>query len=107
MPLLLGLRGFSVAFSTDVFAARGILAINNPHAIFLDTRVGASKNYDFANELCVSERATRRLLIAMSSLSPDEPVDQLRRAGYDGHSRRPCPMWQIADLLDSFFQTET
>jgi len=105
--LLLGLRGYSATLATDVFAARGSIAISNPHAILLDTRVGATKNYAFAKELCLSERPTSRLLIAMSNLSSDESVDLLRKAGYDGHSRRPCPMWQIADLLDSFFEDET
>jgi DNA-binding response OmpR family regulator len=107
IALLLSLRGFIVTFATDIFAARGSIAVNDPQAIFLDTRVGAAKNYDFAKELCLSERATKRLLIAMSNFSPEESIDQLRNAGYDGHSRKPCPMWQLADLLDSFFVTET
>jgi CheY-like chemotaxis protein len=107
IALLLGLRGFSAELATDVFAARGCIAARDPHAIFLDTRVGAKKNYNFATELSASERATRRLLIAMSNFAPPESTDCLRTAGYDGHSRRPCPMWQIADLLDSFFETES
>ncbi|MGX7002300.1 histidine kinase [Caballeronia sp. KNU42] len=106
MTLLLELKGFNATLSTDVFAARGSIAISDPHAILLDTRVGGAKNYDFAKDLCCSERATKRLLIALSNFSPEESVDHLKSAGYDGHSRRPCPMWQIADLLDSFFETE-
>jgi hypothetical protein len=39
----------------------------------------------------------------MSGFLPEEPMDLLKEAGYDGLSRRPCPMWQIADLLDSFY----
>ncbi|KQR81532.1 hypothetical protein ASG35_04245 [Burkholderia sp. Leaf177] len=107
MALILEFKGFTASLATDVFAARGAIVISNPHAIFLDTRVGASKNYEFAKELCMSERATSRLLIAMSNFAPEEPVENLRNAGYDGHSRRPCPMWQLADLLDSFFLTES
>jgi DNA-binding response OmpR family regulator len=104
---LLSLKGFGTTLATDVFAARGAIVGADPHAILLDTRVGATKNYDFAKELCISERATKRLLIAMSNFAPAEPVEFLKDAGYDGHSRRPCPMWQIADLLDSFFITES
>lgn len=107
MTVLLELKGFSAMLVTDVFAARGNIAVFDPHAILLDTRVGATKNYNFAEELCMSERATSRLLIALSNFAPDESVDALKAAGYDGHSRRPCPMWQITDLLTSFFQTET
>lgn len=106
MTVLLGLKGFNASFAMDVFAARGSIAIFDPHAILLDTRVGGTKNYDFAKDLCSSERATKRLLIALSNFSPRESVDLLKNAGYDGHSRRPCPMWQIADLLDTFFATE-
>lgn len=106
ITLLLGVKGFNAFLVTDVFAARGSIAISDPHAILLDTRVGGAKNYDFAKDICGSERATRRLLIALSNFSPEESVDNLKNAGYDGHSRRPCPMWQIADLLDSFFDIE-
>jgi hypothetical protein len=103
---ILGLRGFSAILATDVFAARGTIVVLNPHAILLDTRVGATKNYDFARELCVGEPGAKRLLIAMSKFESDESIESLRDAGYDGHSRRPCPMWQISDLLDSFFVLE-
>ncbi|KQR76876.1 hypothetical protein ASG35_11305 [Burkholderia sp. Leaf177] len=104
---LLGLKGFSATLAIDVFAARGDIVGSNQHAILLDTRVGATKNYEFARELGTSERATKRLLIAMSNFAPEEFVEALKNAGYDGHSRRPCPMWQIADLLDSFFLIES
>jgi len=100
---LLGLKGFSAIYARDVFAARGTIVVLDPHVILLDTRVGLTKNYAFAQELCRTEPATKRLLIAMSNLEPGESIDLLKHAGYDGHSRRPCPMWQIADLLDSFF----
>src|ERR1700709_53846 len=88
IALLLGLRGYSATLCTDVFGARGSIAITNPQAILLDTRVGATKNYSFAKELCLSEHATKRLLIAMSNVSSLESVDLLKKAGYDGHSQR-------------------
>jgi DNA-binding response OmpR family regulator len=100
---ILDLKGFSAISANDVFAARGTIVISDPHAILLDTRVGATKNYNFAKELSLGEPATNRLLIAMSNVEPEESIASLKNAGYDGHSRRPCPMWQIADLLDSFF----
>ncbi|WP_156393294.1 hypothetical protein [Burkholderia sp. Leaf177] len=93
--------------ATDMFAARGDIIVSNSLAILLDTHVGVTKNYDAAKELGMNERSTKRLPIAMSSFAPEEPVEALRSAWYDGHSRRPCPMWQIADLPDSFFQTES
>ena len=45
----------------------------------------------------------RRSIIAMSGFLPEEPVARLKEAGYDGHCRRPCPVWQMTDLLDEFF----
>jgi DNA-binding response OmpR family regulator len=104
--LLLGTRGFSAFLATEIFAARGTIAVWDPHAILLDTRVGGAKNYDFASELSDSERPTLRLLIAMSNFSPEDSVDHLKRAGYDGHTRRPCPIWEIADLLGGFFDNK-
>jgi DNA-binding NtrC family response regulator len=60
MTYILGLRGLSAVSATDVFAARSTVVVLEPHAILLDTRVGATKNYDFAREPCTSEHGTRR-----------------------------------------------
>jgi DNA-binding response OmpR family regulator len=101
--LLLGLKGFSAQHVANVTTLRSILETWQPQAVFLDTRIGGIDNYALARELRATSQGSPRLLIAMSSFLPDEPMDLLKDAGYDGLSRRPCPMWQIADLLDSFY----
>jgi hypothetical protein len=101
--LLLGLKGFSAQHALDVSALRFILGTWHPQAVFLDTRIGGAGNYALVREMCAHGEAPDRLLNAMSSFLPEESVESMKAAGYDGHSRRPSPMWQMADLLDSFY----
>jgi CheY-like chemotaxis protein len=101
--LLLGLKGFSAQHALDASALRFILDSWRPQAVFLDTRIGGAGNYALVREMCAHGEAQDRLLIAMSSFLPKESVESMKAAGYDGHSRRPCPMWQMADLLDGFY----
>jgi DNA-binding response OmpR family regulator len=103
--LLLGLKGFSAQHVANVTALRSTLETWQPQAVFLDTRIGGIENYALARELRTASHGLPRLLIAMSSFLPEEPIDLLKEAGYDGLSRRPCPMWQIADLLDGFYKS--
>ena len=73
------------------------------HVLFLDTRVGGCGNYALVRDLREAIDDASRLIIAMSGFLPEEPIARLRDAGYDGHCRRPCPVWQMTDLLDEFF----
>jgi DNA-binding NtrC family response regulator len=100
---LLSLKGFAAQRALHVAAVRGLLETWDPQVLFIDTRIGGCGNGAFARELCECEQARKRLLIAMSNVLPQEPVDLLKQAGYDGHCRRPCPMWRMADVLDSYF----
>jgi DNA-binding response OmpR family regulator len=102
---LLDLKGFSARHVADVTMLRATFEAWQPQAVFVDTRIGGIHHYALARELRTSAQDSPRLFIAMSSFLPDEPMNLLKEAGYDGLSRRPCPMWQIVDLMESFYAT--
>jgi CheY-like chemotaxis protein len=103
LAFLLGLRGFSAQLATTVGVMHDVIEYWQPQAIFLDTRIGGPGNYDLARQLAQSNANASRLLIAMSNCAAFESAEPLKAAGYDGHIRRPCPIWQMADLLDDFY----
>jgi hypothetical protein len=103
---LFELKSFPARLAIDVSSLRELIDGWRPQVLFLDTRIGACGNYALVNELNHAETEDEnapRLMIAMSSFLPDEPIAHLKEAGYDGHCRRPCPVWQMTDLLDEFF----
>lgn len=101
---LFELKGFPTRLATDVSALKIIVDEWRPHVLFFDTRVGGCANYALARELrTIDIDEPGRLTIAMSGFLPEEPIARLKAAGYDGHCRRPCPVWQMTDLLDEFF----
>ncbi|SAK63584.1 response regulator receiver protein [Caballeronia hypogeia] len=100
---LFELKGFPARLAVDALSLRHSVGDWDPHVIFLDTRIGGSGNYALVRALREADEDTRRLVIAMSGFLPVEPIALLREAGYYGHCRRPCPVWQMTDLLDEFF----
>ena len=100
---LFELKGFPAQLAADVSSARNIVEQWRPHVLFLDTRIGGSGNYALVRALREADDDATRLIIAMSGFLPEEPIAHLKEAGYDGHCRRPCPVWQMTDLLDEFF----
>jgi hypothetical protein len=103
LVLLFGLKGFCALYVTHLSQASDALGHFKPQALLLDTRVGSTQNYDFANNLASSSDSPRRLLIALSNFLPVESVAALKAAGYGAHCRRPCPVWQLSDPLHGFF----
>jgi CheY-like chemotaxis protein len=100
---LFALKGFSTDFALDVTTVRTIVRSWKPQVTFLDTRIGGCGNYALVRELRALNGDQTGVIIAMSSFLPEEPVQRLKEAGYDGHCRRPCAVWQMTDLLDEFF----
>ncbi|WP_321794465.1 histidine kinase [Caballeronia sp. J97] len=100
---LFELKGFPARLAVDASSVRGLVDAWRPHVLFLDTRVGGCSNYALVRALREADDDASRLIIAMSGFLPEEPIAHLKEAGYDGHSRRPCPVWQMTDLLDEFF----
>jgi DNA-binding response OmpR family regulator len=100
---LFELKGFTAQLAIDAPSVREDVEAWRPHVLFLDTRVGGAGNYALVRELCDADEADSRLIIAMSGFLPEEPISLLKEAGYDGHCRRPCPVWQMTDVLDGYF----
>ncbi|WP_244815625.1 hypothetical protein [Caballeronia sp. Lep1P3] len=101
---LFGLKGFPARFAADVSSLVDGVERWRAHVVFADTRIGGYGNYALVRELrarCDDDAS--RLVIAMSGFLPEEPLAHLRAAGYDGHCRRPCPVWQMTDILDDYF----
>ncbi|MDR5834402.1 hypothetical protein [Caballeronia sp. LZ034LL] len=100
---LFELKGFPAQLALDAAAVKHSIAEWRPHVLLLDTRVGGSANYALVRELRAAADDADRLIVAMSGFLPEEPIALLKEAGYDGHCRRPCPVWQMTDLLDEYF----
>lgn len=100
---LFELKGFPAQLAVDASSVRSLTGEWRPHVLFLDTRIAGCGNYALVRELREDRDDAGRLIIAMSGFLPEEPIALLREAGYDGHCRRPCPVWQMTDLLDEFF----
>jgi CheY-like chemotaxis protein len=105
LGLLFGLKGYPAQPAMDVSSLRRAIDDWQPQAIFLDTRIGGTGNYGLVRDLREpgQSAAPDRLILAMSSFLPEEPVAALQAAGYDGHCRRPCAVWRMMDLLDEFY----
>ncbi|WP_459907666.1 response regulator [Caballeronia sp. HLA56] len=100
---LFELKGFPTQLAIDATSLKGIVEEWRPHLVFFDTRIGGCANYALVREVRRQDDDAGRLIIAMSSFLPEEPLGRLKEAGYDGHCRRPCPVWQMTDLLDEYF----
>jgi PleD family two-component response regulator len=100
---LFELKGFPTQLAVDASSVSQIVGEWRPHVLFIDTRVGACGNYAMVQTLREADDDASRLIIAMSGFLPEEPITLLKEAGYDGHCRRPCPVWQMTDLLEEYF----
>jgi len=100
---LFELKGFPAQLAMDAPSVRHIVGEWRPHVLLVDTRLGGCGNYALVRDLRQAEDHASRLIIAMSGFLPEEPIARLKEAGYDGHCRRPCPVWQMTDLLDEYF----
>lgn len=100
---LFELKGFPARLALDAAGVKHSIAEWRPHVLLLDTRIGGSANYALVRELRTAADDVDRLIVAMSGFLPEEPIALLKEAGYDGHCRRPCPVWQMTDLLDEYF----
>ncbi|MDR5779902.1 hypothetical protein QCE63_10750 [Caballeronia sp. LZ065] len=103
LAALFELKGFPTHLALDAAAVKLSIAEWRPHVLLLDTRIGGSANYALVPDLRAAADDADRLIVAMSGFLPEEPIALLKDAGYDGHCRRPCPVWQMTDLLDEYF----
>jgi DNA-binding response OmpR family regulator len=103
MVLLLGLKGYPSRLATNAVSVHTVLDQWTPQAIFLDSRIGGVAHLEVASRVSQRSDSSEVMLIAMSGGGSEEVEKQSRSAGYDGYLRRPCPIWQMADILNNFF----
>jgi DNA-binding response OmpR family regulator len=101
--ILLALKGYEAVYARDTAQARLYLRCWAPHALLLDTRLDAASDYQFIQTIRADAATVNVLILAMSNIWPLDSVLALRKAGFDGHCRRPCSLWRIVDLLDGHF----
>ncbi|CAE6866904.1 hypothetical protein R70199_01280 [Paraburkholderia domus] len=103
LVLLLSLKGFDAVYAADLMKANSFLHWWKPHAVLLDTRLDSVSDYQFIRTLRADASNAGTLLLAMSNIWPLDPVTLLKEAGFDGHCRRPCSLWRVVDILNSYF----
>jgi len=103
IALLLGLKGFSSLFASDLVTSFAIIKHWRPDAILIDTRMENRFEYAFTHALLANPETSRIFALAMCDFATDEPVQAIKDAGYDAMCRRPCPVWKLADLLNQYF----
>jgi hypothetical protein len=101
--LLLGLKGLAAQHVKDVDALTLLIEDWHPQALMIDTRLATGEHAGFVRKLSDNPSHAGTLLLAFSNFLPEDPVPVLQEAGYDGHCRRPCPMWRISEVLSDFF----
>jgi hypothetical protein len=101
--LLLGVKGLAAQYAADLTSVSALLSSWHPQALIVDTRLDVDPGYPYVRALNAIPAQASTLLIAMSNFLPEDDVAAPQGAGYDGHFRRPCPMWRMADVLDGFY----
>jgi hypothetical protein len=101
--LLLGLKGMAAQHVTTLGTLRGLIDDWHPQALMIDTRLIPAEDSGFVRALSTDPVHADTLLLAMSNFLPEDTVTTLQVAGYDGHCRRPCAMWQVSEVLSQFF----
>jgi DNA-binding response OmpR family regulator len=105
--VLLSLKGYEAVYAQNIAEGRRYLKCWAPQALLLDTRLDSGSGYDFVRAVRADASCANLLILAMSNIWPLDSVTALRNAGFDGHCRRPCSLWRIADLLDEHFREAT
>jgi len=103
ISLMLGLKEFPSIYAPDLCSTRRLLddgALKPCFWIRVSTSMPIS--HSSAASLPIRPNADR-LVIALSSIYPEDSMETLQAAGFDGHCRRPCPIWRLSDILSEYF----
>ncbi|ACD18827.1 response regulator [Paraburkholderia phytofirmans] len=103
LVLSLSLKGYEAIYAADLIKVQSFLKWWKPHAVLLDTRLDSVSSYEFARAARAERSNADVLILAMSNVWPLDPVSLLKDAGFDGHCRRPCSLWRVADILEHHF----
>jgi DNA-binding NtrC family response regulator len=103
LVLLLSLKGYDAIYAADLIKMQSFLKWWKPHAVLLDTRLDSVSSYEFMRTARAERSNADVLMLAMSNVWPLDPIGLLKDAGFDGHCRRPCSLWRVADILENHF----
>lgn len=103
LVLLLSMKGYDALYAADLPHLKCYLNHWEPQAILFDTRFDAATDYRFTRSLRDDPAHADVLMLAMSNIWPSDPIGQMKDAGFDGHCRRPCSLWRVADILEGYF----
>ncbi|MEM5459464.1 histidine kinase [Paraburkholderia phytofirmans] len=103
LVLLLSLKGYDAIYAADLIKMQRFLKWWKPHAVLLDTRLDSVSSYEFTRTARAERSNADVLMLAMSNVWPLDPIGLLKDAGFDGHCRRPCSLWRVADILENHF----
>jgi len=101
--LMLGLKDFPSIYAPDLCSTRRLLDEWGAQVMLLDTRLDIDTDFAFVRGFTSDPTNADRLVIALSSIYPEDSMETLQAAGFDGHCRRPCPIWRLSDILSEYF----
>jgi CheY-like chemotaxis protein len=104
IALLLRLKGF-VAVATSTMENLGLMLEHwKPCALLIDTRLCRADDFRFVRHAVTDPAFGSVLIVAMTNIFPTETPRDMKRIGFDGLCRRPCPVWRLADALAAHFR---
>lgn len=103
ISLMLGLKDFPSIYAANLCSTRRLLDDWGAQVLLLDTRLDIDADFAFVRGFTSTPTNASRLIIALSSIYPEDSMETLRAAGFDGHCRRPCPLWRLSDILSEYF----
>jgi DNA-binding response OmpR family regulator len=103
IALLLRLKGF-VAIATSTLENLELMLEHwKPRALLIDTRLCHADDFGFVRRAAHDGHFQNVLILAMTNVYPEETAGDMKRIGFDGLCRRPCPVWRLAYVLAGHF----
>ncbi|MBK3787270.1 response regulator receiver protein, partial [Paraburkholderia aspalathi] len=93
IALLLRLKGFAAAAARDMEFVESTLLHWMPRALLIDTRLCRQNNFRFIRDAASSPSFHSVLIVALSQACREMSPAEIRRVGFDGLCRKPCPLW--------------
>ncbi|AIP34412.1 response regulator [Paraburkholderia xenovorans LB400] len=103
IALLLRLRGFAAVAMSSMENLELMLEHWKPRALLIDTRLCQADDFRLVRHAASDTAFSSVLIVALTNIFPEESPQDIKRIGFDGLCRRPCPVWRLADVLDGHF----
>ena len=103
IALMLGFKRFPCVYAANLRSTRHLLEEWGAQALLLDTRLDVDSDFAFIRRFTSTPSNATRLVIGLSSIYPEDSMSTLKTVGFDGHCRRPCPIWRLSDILSEYF----